>query len=646
MALFANPALKPGMKLMQRLSMSMKIVVLSAVFFVPVVLMGYQLANYAHASIVFTRAEKQGVSYLVPLNKLIHNAVQLQLLGSNNEAINAGNAAMDELVRLTAASDPLKIHSSVIELQQRWNLARSGDNQKNIALTESLTGMYADVADRSNLTLDPDLDSFYLMATVTDITPKLAAELNVLVVQLRASTSAADKQILVAQSIARVSMRQHAVTDAIARAVRANQLLVSRFKLDEINAADTQLSGLAVNGADGIATTKTIGELWIHLAVLNAAATTELEHLLQRRLTTAQWEIAAIGMGDLALFAPALYLLGCFYVSNSSGFGAMVSRMKKLAKGDLSLNFPAQGVDEISELINALNDSRAQLQVLIANIRKSADNIDRAGQTIGSVANKVRQQQGSQSETVKQTAQHVAEVSHKVQLNLNNAVDANRCAEDAFGIATRGNEVVAKVVTTMQTISTSSNRIGDIIGVIDNIAFQTNLLALNAAVEAARAGEQGAGFAVVAAEVRNLAQRSSTAASEIKKLITQSLDNVNRGATLVTTAGNTMQEILQAVRRVSELMSDISMASRTQAEDVGRLNHSVAKIDADSLRSVTLVKDTTSAVSMLDTEVGNLLESVSYFTFDGETMSDGVHATTQLTEPAKPQGTLIQQRVA
>jgi len=351
----------------------------------------------------------------------------------------------------------------------------------------------------------------------------------------------------------------------------------------------------------------------------------------------------------LMLFAPALYLLVCFYVSNNSGFGAMISRMKKLAKGDLSLNYPAQGIDEISILIDSLNESRGQLQNLIANIRKSADNIDRAGQQIGSVSTKLRQQQSSQADTVKQTAQNVSEISHKVQLNLGNAVDANRCAEDAFGIATRGNEVVAQVVTTMQTISTSSNRIGDIIGVIDDIAFQTNLLALNAAVEAARAGEQGAGFAVVAAEVRNLAQRSSTAASEIKKLISHSLDNVNRGATLVSTAGNTMQEILQSVRRVSELMSDISTASKTQAEDIGRLNQAVSKIDEDSLRSVALVKDTATAMSTLDAEVGNLLESVSYFTFDGEGMSDGAHATTQLNAP--PQAALtnsapVQKKVA
>ena len=644
MALFANPALKPGMKLMQLLSMSKKIVVLSTCFFVPVTLMVYELGSYAYENIDFAQVEKHGAQYLGPLNKLLSNAVQTRVVATV-DADQLGNAAVAEIDSLIAKDDAFRIKADLSILQERWKAARIGDEQKSAALLDSLIDEYGKVADRSNLTLDPELDSFYLMSTVTDIVPKLAKELHTFAAQ--SAMTSADRQVLMVQTLARINLQRSAMDNAIARAINANKGLAAQLNMKDINASGEKLESMSPAAIDADSAKKIETEMWQAVSLMQQKATTQLDMLLGNRIAHASQKIAVIGIIAFLLFAPALYLLLCFYISNNSGFGAMVIRMKKLAQGDLSLNYPAQGVDEISELINALNDSRGQLQNLIANIRKSADNIDRAGQQIGSVNNKVRQQQVSQSETVKQTAQNVSEISHKVQLNLDNAVDANRCAEVAFNVASRGNEVVAQVVTTMQTITTSSNRIGDIIGVIDDIAFQTNLLALNAAVEAARAGEQGAGFAVVATEVRNLAQRSSTAASEIKKLISHSLDNVNRGATLVTTAGNTMHEILQSVRRVSELMSHISTASKTQAEDIGRLNEAVAKIDQDSLRSVALVKDTSTAMSTLDTEVGNLLESVSYFTFDGEVMSDGMHATTQMnTHAVVPQAPSAQQRVA
>ena len=642
MALFANPALKPGMKLMQLLSMSKKIVVLSTCFFVPVTLMVYELGSYAYENIDFAQVEKHGAQYLGPLNKLLSNAVQTRVVATV-DADQLGNAAVAEIDSLIAKDDAFRIKADLSILQERWKAARIGDEQKSAALLDSLIDEYGKVADRSNLTLDPELDSFYLMSTVTDIVPKLAKELHTFAAQ--SAMTSADRQVLMVQTLARINLQRSAMDNAIARAINANKGLAAQLNMKDINASGEKLESMSPAAIDADSAKKIETEMWQAVSLMQQKATTQLDMLLGNRIAHASQKIAVIGIIAFLLFAPALYLLLCFYISNNSGFGAMVIRMKKLAQGDLSLNYPAQGVDEISELINALNDSRGQLQNLIANIRKSADNIDRAGQQIGSVNNKVRQQQVSQSETVKQTAQNVSEISHKVQLNLDNAVDANRCAEVAFNVASRGNEVVAQVVTTMQTITTSSNRIGDIIGVIDDIAFQTNLLALNAAVEAARAGEQGAGFAVVATEVRNLAQRSSTAASEIKKLISHSLDNVNRGATLVTTAGNTMHEILQSVRRVSELMSHISTASKTQAEDIGRLNEAVAKIDQDSLRSVALVKDTSTAMSTLDTEVGNLLESVSYFTFDGEVMSDGMHATTQMNTPAVvPQAPPAQQQ--
>jgi methyl-accepting chemotaxis protein len=200
-------------------------------------------------------------------------------------------------------------------------------------------------------------------------------------------------------------------------------------------------------------------------------------------------------------------------------------------------------------------------------------------------------------------------------------MNANRLAEAAQGTATRGNEVVSQVIATMHTINGSSRKIGDIIGVIDEIAFQTNLLALNAAVEAARAGEQGRGFAVVASEVRNLAQRSAAAANEIKKLIGASLEDVSKGATLVSGAGTTMSEILASVTRVSQIMKEIAVASREQSEDICTLNKAIERIDGDTQQNAARVEQTAAVAASLREQVVNLMAAVDTFSLGDEAPS-------------------------
>ncbi|HMN44970.1 MAG TPA: methyl-accepting chemotaxis protein [Povalibacter sp.] len=309
----------------------------------------------------------------------------------------------------------------------------------------------------------------------------------------------------------------------------------------------------------------------------------------------------------------AIYLTVSFYVSNRRGFGALLSRMHKLARGDLTGNFAPRGRDEIGALINAFDVSRHELQMLILRIREATRTIDEAGQQIAQANDDHAQRESSRSASVRETADSAQQVAVVVQRNLDNALNANRLAEDAHGTASRGNDVVNKVVTTMTAITGSSRRIGDIIGVIDEIAFQTNLLALNAAVEAARAGEQGRGFAVVASEVRNLAQRSASAADEIKKLITASIEDVERGAALVTSAGTTMSEILGSVTRVSGIMKEIALASRSQTDDIGTLNKAIERIDEDTQQNAARVEQTAAVAASLRDQVSHLLEAVGNF---------------------------------
>lgn len=345
-------------------------------------------------------------------------------------------------------------------------------------------------------------------------------------------------------------------------------------------------------------------------AALNEQLASHIEGLQQRRK-------ALLGITSLGLLL-AVYLIVAFYWSNVRGFDALMTRMRRLAQGDLTTTYPARGTDEIAQLLNAFNGSREQLQTLVLRIREVTSEIDTAGQQIASSNDELAQREASQSAAVRTTAERAQQVQGNVQRNLDNALQGERLSSDARGVASRGNQAVGQVVQTMQAITSSSRKIGDIIGVIDEIAFQTNLLALNAAVEAARAGEQGRGFAVVASEVRNLAQRSATAANEIKKLIGASIEDVQKGATLVNGAGDTMKEILASVESVSHIMQEIAMASRTQSDDIAQLHEAIDRIDGDTHQNAARVEETAAVAQSLRSQVESLLDAVGMFTLSSD----------------------------
>jgi methyl-accepting chemotaxis protein len=218
-----------------------------------------------------------------------------------------------------------------------------------------------------------------------------------------------------------------------------------------------------------------------------------------------------------------------------------------------------------------------------------------------------------QAAALVETASSMDQMTANVKLNADSASQAAHLAGQAADVATRGSSVVDDVVRTMSEITSSSQKIGDIIGVIDGIAFQTNILALNAAVEAARAGEQGRGFAVVAAEVRSLAQRSATAAKEIKALIESSTNTVDQGATLVADAGSTMGEIVQSVRRVNEILEEIAHASREQSAGIEHVNRAVGEMDKVTQQNAALVEEAAAAAQSLKDQATVLRESISDF---------------------------------
>ena len=293
---------------------------------------------------------------------------------------------------------------------------------------------------------------------------------------------------------------------------------------------------------------------------------------------------------------------------------------RAMAAGDLSVTVPAAVArDEVGELLGALARMRAQLAEIVSGVRGNAEAVATASAQIaqGNLDLSARTEQ--QASALQQTAASMEQLGGTVTQNADNARQASQLAQGASGIAARGGAVVGRVVETMKGIHDSSQRIADIIGVIDGIAFQTNILALNAAVEAARAGEQGRGFAVVASEVRSLAQRSAAAAKEIKTLIEASVERVGQGTALVDQAGATMDEVVTSIRRVSDIVGEISCASGEQSSGVTQIGEAVSQMDRTTQQNAALVEESAAAAESLKAQATRLVEAVSVFRLAGAT---------------------------
>ena len=286
---------------------------------------------------------------------------------------------------------------------------------------------------------------------------------------------------------------------------------------------------------------------------------------------------------------------------------------ERVAQGDLTGHIQVESNNEIGQLIKALGAMNLSLAHIVHDVRVAIDTIDSASDQIATGNLDLSSRTEEQASSLEETASSMEELMSTVRQNGDNAVQANKMALSAAEVAGKGGAVVSQVVTTMGSINESARKIVDIIGVIDGIAFQTNILALNAAVEAARAGEQGRGFAVVASEVRSLAQRSASAAKEIKTLIDDSVEKVALGARLVDQAGLTMQEIVSSVNRVTDIISEITAASKEQIDGIDQINQAITQMDSATQQNTTRVEEAAAAAELLEEEAKNLVQLVRVF---------------------------------
>ena len=382
-------------------------------------------------------------------------------------------------------------------------------------------------------------------------------------------------------------------------------------------------------------------EILDKLVKLNADGAAQSKNDADTTYTTARNMLLITAALAIALaIAAAVWLIR----SITAPLARAVEVADRVSGGDLTVHIDVDSRDETGQLLSALQRMQQSLVRTVSVVRQNSESVASASAQIASGNNDLSARTEQQASALEETAASMEELGSTVRQNADNARTANQLAMNASTVAAQGGEVVAEVVETMKGINASSNKIADIISVIDGIAFQTNILALNAAVEAARAGEQGRGFAVVASEVRSLAGRSAEAAKEIKSLIMASVERVEQGTLLVDKAGNTMTEVVTTIRRVTDIMGEISAASSEQSAGVDQIGEAVTQMDQATQQNAALVEEMAAAAASLNTQAGELVHAVAVFKLDASAPAARASVPAAKVATAAPQGALNRAR--
>jgi len=439
------------------------------------------------------------------------------------------------------------------------------------------------------------------------------------------------RQLAGVKRVATSVAESHAGDPALGESVAAlgkhiDKYLAQADSAVDLSSVDPNTGIAAMQGADGTFTTltTTMG------AVLKRveAASNETMAAADSRSSRIGWLLMALGLLCASVAVTLSWLMQRKLALELARAAAIAG---EVAAGNLSIHATSERRDEVGDLVRALGSMTSQLGASMRTVLDSSESIRTASAEIatGNLDLSVRTEQTASS--LQQAAASMEQLTGTVKQSADSARQANQLASSAAAVAARGGQVVAQVVSTMDEINVASKKIGDIIGVIDGIAFQTNILALNAAVEAARAGEQGRGFAVVASEVRGLAQRSAQAAKEIKALIGASVEKVDGGSRLVADAGQTMNEIVSSVQRVSNIIGEITASSSEQSDGIGQINTSVVQLDQMTQQNAALVEQSAAAAESLKEQAGNLARVVGNFRLSGDA---GRRAEAALAEAA------------
>ena len=641
--------MNPLMRLIGNLPVWKKFL-LVVVMFIPmiavptVIMVSTDLDNIATA-----KAELAGVEPTESVIRLIqlsqqHRGLAAGYLGGREDMGAARTAKQDEVQKAfartaefvrTLSDDHLK--TDLASAQNSWQALSEAVGSKTLKPGESLarhTALIAtelklldDIAAATQLALDPEAPSYYLVTAVTMHLPRMAEALGLArgrgMGMLAKGEGSAEERAIVGSLAERLQMHMRDAQAAIDRAVAADPKIGAQLKApitdaqaaadfgfrlvdDKIVHADT-LSYAPKEYFDAM--TGVIDQQY----ALMSAANKVLREILAARVDANRQEMLATFALLIVLCAAAVATIILVSRSMSRGVEEAMRMSSALARGDLSATLNHTTRDEIGRVVEAIARSTASLSVIVAGIKQSSQSVSVAAEQIASGNLDLSGRTEEQASSLQQTAASMEEMTTTVRQSADTAREANELAEAAASAAGRGGAVVGEVVQTMEGISASSRKIREIISVIDSIAFQTNILALNAAVEAARAGEQGRGFAVVASEVRTLAQRSALAAREITALINESVENVERGGMQVSRAGDVMRDIVTQVNRVGSLISEISRVSLEQSSGIAEVSAAVAQMDNVTQGNAALVEETAAAAASLRDQAQDLAESVARF---------------------------------
>jgi methyl-accepting chemotaxis protein len=506
----------------------------------------------------------------------------------------------------------------------------------HVALIVKLLRVEDLVADHFGLNLDPNLDTYQLIQTSYYSLPYLSEELGRMraagAALLAAQHASGDERAALSGIVARVADRLSQTMRQFDKSVRANPAIGERLgtAVHEVTTQAEQAMQLAGGQIVQPETFTLAAPEYVRVTTaaidaqyaFAAAATAQLDDLVDQK-TAALRRQRVLVLGTLAaMFALGGVLLVLIAHSVTGPLNNAVEIAERVAAGDLTAAIDSAGRSETARLLAALRTMNGNLRRIVSDVRSSVHAIGAATGDIASGNANLSSRTESQASSLEETASSMEQMTATVQQNADNAQQANTLAATASDIAVKGGSVVADVVQTMGAIHDSARRVSDIIGVIDGIAFQTNILALNAAVEAARAGEQGRGFAVVASEVRNLAQRSAAAAKEIKQLINESVERVDVGNRQVAQAGASMRDIVDSIRRVSDIVAEIVVASQEQASGIQQVNATIIHLDDTTQQNSALVEEAAAASASLNEQARALMQAMGVFTLGSEPAAD------------------------
>ena len=636
---------RPGAGLMRQLRFPSKMTLISAAFMLPVVWLAVAYVTIRCADLDFVTKERQGVRFASAIYPALEKAgvwrqqARNAAYGEGGDATESRqqfDAAFTQLEALnTELGKPLQSSTQFEQVRSALQTARNAQGtpdavfQNMIGLSRALVGLLDRVTDGSGLALDPELPSYYLMSDVLLRAPAIIQG----TVDLRGLGRSALKSAQISPENAARLREFLAITEyelatskiELAKVQKAAPEIAQNLQMDAMASTEgfvtlvrsTFVPGQLQVQGDAGAYVKTANQaLQTQFAQVNKNLAV-LDTMLAQRQAELQrnlWLTLIVTLLGLML---AGYLFMGFYCAMSGGFKVLRRNLLSISMGDLRTPINSKGRDEVAGLLKELGNMQLALSTTIQQVHAASDTVVQSSIEIAQGTQDLSSRTEAAAAALEQSSAALEQTTSTVQMTAESVKKASQIAVDNANTASLGGQVMHDVVLTMERIQSSSQKISDIIGVIDGIAFQTNILALNAAVEAARAGEQGRGFAVVASEVRALAGRSAAAAKEIKTLISSSTEEVNSGTAIVRRAGDTMQEIVGNTEHVKQLLDEVANGAREQSLGIAQIGAAVQDLDRNTQANAALVEETATAANAQRNAAVSMAAQVDEFRLTG-----------------------------